>query len=260
MDQADVRLSGRITVKGDGSAKEDKFTIRASSSFAKGGRITLTARPGFRPDVAVDKDGLRTNVKADALSSIASIDDYDLEVSKSTEIMGQACDMTLSMENVGRGGAPALKVKTNVEKVGDVTLTLARRGNKGSNDDKALGQDMCRVCATLPMEDLLGNKDLTASVDYDINSKNANVHVGYKNGDVKLKLRSTINTGDNSMTHKVNADYSGIEGVGIGVQVNDKVEGHVAITKDRYEIRVPVTKSGVNANDVTLRMTWSHDM
>ena len=34
----------------------------------------------FLADVAVDKNGLRSNVKADSLAAIASIDDYDLEV------------------------------------------------------------------------------------------------------------------------------------------------------------------------------------
>jgi hypothetical protein len=47
--------------------------------------------------------------------------------------------------------SPWLTVKTAVEKVGDVIVTLAKRGNKGANDDKALAQDMCRVAVTLPV-------------------------------------------------------------------------------------------------------------
>jgi hypothetical protein len=43
--------------------------------------------------VAVDKDGLRTNVKADALSSIASIDDYDLEVRKQLSLRPRGLEL-----------------------------------------------------------------------------------------------------------------------------------------------------------------------
>jgi hypothetical protein len=48
--------------------------------------------------------------------------------------------------------------------------------------------------------------------------------------------------------------------VGIGLQVDDSLKGHVSITKDKYELRVPVTKSGVDPNDVCLRLKWSMDM
>ena len=112
--------------------------------------------------MAVDKSGVRSNIKPDSVGDLASIDDFDMEVSqrirtafpstatsqssltrfntkiflcsmiftdvlfssrilclppadagalqvsKSTTIQGQDCAMTLSMENVGRGGAPAL--------------------------------------------------------------------------------------------------------------------------------------------------------
>jgi len=38
-----------------------------------------------------------------------------------------------------------------------------------------------------------------------VNAKNANIKVGYKNGDVALKLKSSVNTGTNAMTHKAGA-------------------------------------------------------
>jgi hypothetical protein len=57
------------------------------------------------------------------------------------------------MERFGRGGANALTATTNVEQLGDVTVTLAKRGHKGScpDDGQAISDDMCRVAVTLPM-------------------------------------------------------------------------------------------------------------
>lgn len=42
-------LCAQITVKGDGSVSEDKFAIKASAGFAKGGTVSLTVRPGWKP-------------------------------------------------------------------------------------------------------------------------------------------------------------------------------------------------------------------
>ena len=163
------------------------------------------------------------------------------------------------MEKFGRGGSRALTATTNVDKVGDVTVTLAQQGHKGANpDDGGLSADMCRVAVDLPVSDI--NKDLSASVDYDINGKGANVRAGYKNGDIAVSLRTAVDTDSKKMAHTVNASYSGIEGVGIGLEVNDSGSGKLNVTKDKYELEVPVSKSGVNKDDIKLTMKWSMAM
>jgi maltoporin len=62
------------------------------------------------------------------------------------------------------------------------------------------------------------------------------------------------------MAHTVNANYSGIEGIGIGIEMNDSGSGKLSVTKDRYELEVPVSKSGVNKDDIKLTMKWSMAM
>lgn len=174
--------------------------------------------------------------------------------------MGQKTDLNLSMEKFGRGGSNALTATTNVDKVGDVTVTLAKAGHKGScpDDGQAIATDMCRVAVNLPVADI--NKDLSASVDYDVNGRGANVRAGYKNGDVAVSLRTAVDTQTKKMAHTVKASYSGIEGVGIGLEVNDSGSGKLNITKDKYELEVPVSKSGVNKDDIKLTMKWSMEM
>jgi hypothetical protein len=104
------------------------------------------------------------------------------------------------------------------------------------------------------------NADITGSVNYDLNTQDANLSLGYKNGDVALRLRTSMGS-DKSLSHKVNADYSGIEGIGLGLEVNDAGAGKVTVTKDKYSLVVPVSKDGgVDTNNASLRMTWSMDM
>jgi ribosome-associated translation inhibitor RaiA len=261
MDQMDVKLSGVVTVTGDGRAKNDKFSLTMAAPIANGGRITLKAKPAFSPNCSADKNGVETNMtNFGDMHNVANLDNFDLTVAKSTEILGQKTDLTVSMERFGRGGANALTATTNVEQLGDVTVTLAKRGHKGScpDDGQAISDDMCRVAVTLPMADI--NKDLSASVDYDVNGKGANIRAGYKNGDVTLALRTAVDTQSKKMAHTVNASYSGIEGVGIGLEVNDSGSGKLNITKDKYELEVPVSKSGVNKDDIKLTMKWSMEM
>lgn len=263
MDQMDVSLAGRINVRGDGNVIEDRFSLTASADFAKGGRITLNANPGFRPSAAL-KDGKTNLTDASQLSGIGNLDDIDVSISKSADILGQACDLTLSTESLGNGGIAGLQVKTNVDKVGDVTLTLAKKGHKafsGKSKDgeaQASENDACRIDVALPLSDV--HADLTGSVNYDLNTQDANLSLGYKNGDVALRLRTSMGS-DKSLSHKVNADYSGIEGIGLGLEVNDAGAGKVTVTKDQYSLVVPVSKDGgVDTNNASLRMTWSMDM
>lgn len=252
----DVKLSGVVTVTGDGNVKNDKFTLTCSAPIANGGRVTLKAKPAFSPNVSVDKNGVNTNLtNFGDMHGVANIDNFDLSIAKSTEIMGQKTDLNLSMERFGRGGSRALTATTNVDKVGDVTVTLAQRGHKGANpDDGGLADDMCRVAVNLPVSDI--SKDLDASVDYDLQGKSANVRAGYRNGDIAVRLRTAIDTQSNKMAHTVNASYSGIEGVGIGLEVNDSGSGKLNVTKDKYELEVPVSSSGVDKDGIKLTMKW----
>jgi len=254
----DVKLSGIVTVTGDGNCKNDKFTLTCSAPIANGGKVTLKAKPTFSPNVSVDKNGVSTNLTDFGdMHGVANLDNFDLSIAKSTEILGQKTDLNLSMEKFGRGGSRALTATTNVDKVGDVTVTLAQKGHKGScpDDGQSISTDMARVAVNLPVSDI--NKDLTASVDYDINGKGANIRAGYKNGDIAVSLRTAVDTDSKAMSHTVNASYSGIEGVGIGLEVNDSGSGKLNVTKDKYELEVPVSSSGVNKDDIKLTMKWS---
>lgn len=257
----DVKLSGVVSVTGDGRAKNDKFTLTATAPIANGGKITLKAKPAFTPSASVDKSGVSTNLTDFGdLHGVANLDNFDVSIAKDTEILGQKTALTLSMEKFGRGGSKALTAKTNVDVVGDVTLTLAQAGHKGScpDDGQALSDDMCRVAVNLPVADI--SKDLSASVDYDINGGGANVRAGYASGDIAVSLRTAVDVQSKAMAHTVNASYSGIEGVGIALEVNDSGAGKLNITKDKYELEVPVDKSGVNKDDVKLTMKWSMAM
>merc|ERR1711981_254586 len=133
------------------------------------------------------------------------------------------------MHNVKSRQAGSLRISTNHDTVGDVTVTLAQDGAKV--DDDAETADRASVKLNLPLKDMINNDDVTASVEYDVPSHNATVN------------------------------YSGIEGVGVAVEVDQDVAGKLSVTKDRYELRVPFSKDGgVNADDVQLRMTWSQDL
>jgi len=131
MDQMDVSLAGRINVRGDGNVVEDRFSLTASADFAKGGRITLNANPGFRPSAAL-KDGKTNLTDASQLSGIGNLDDIDVSISKSADILGQACDLTLSTESLGNGGIAGLQVKTNVDKVETSRSRSRRRATRRS--------------------------------------------------------------------------------------------------------------------------------
>jgi len=149
-----------------------------------------------------------------------------------------------------------MKISTNVDKVGDVTVTLARKGAKVGCDEATA--DRASVKVQLPLKDLISNDDVTASVEYDVPSQNATLNLGYTNGDVKVGVKSKFNVKSNANSHKATLNYSGVEGVGIQVECNQDVAGSLSVTKDKYELRVPFSKDGgVNADDVQLRMTWS---
>jgi hypothetical protein len=93
-----------------------------------------------------------------------------------------------------------LRISTNHEKLGDVSVTLAQKGSKVDGDTQ--GADRASVKLNLPMKDLISNDDVTASVEYDVPSQVATVNLGYTSGDVNVGLKSNVNLDSQSATHK----------------------------------------------------------
>lgn len=259
MNDATMSMSGRIVVSGNGSAAEDSFKISATAPICGGsGSVSLCARPNYKPSIS-SKNGVSHNVTAEDLVGLSNMENYSLTVNKSATLAGQDCNVSLGMTDVKTSKAGSLRVSTTHDKLGDVTVTLAQKGAKVDGDNQ--GADRASVKVNLPLKDLINNDDVTASVEYDVPSKDATINLGYTSGDVKVGLKTKVNTGSNKATHKATVNYSGIEGVGVAVEVDQDVAGKLSVTKDRYELRVPFSKDGgVNADDVQLRMTWSQDL
>merc|ERR1711981_1087884 len=236
MNEATMSMSGRIVVGGNGSCAEDSFKISASAPICNGsGSVSLSAKPNYRPSVS-SKNGVSHNIDPADMVGLTNMSDYDISVNKSATLAGQDCDVTLGMHNVKSRQAGSLRISTNHDTVGDVTATLAQAGAKV--DDDAETADRASVKLNLPLKDMINNDDVTASVEYDVPSQNATVNLGYTSGDINVGLKATVN-------------YSGIEGVGVAVEVDQDVAGKLSVTKDRYELRVPFSKDGgVNADDV----------
>merc|ERR1711939_35796 len=106
-------------------------------------------------------------------------------------------------------------------------------------------------------------RDHTGSVDYDLVSKNANVRIGYHKDDITVKLRTLIKQdgGDKRTAEStINLDYSGLEGIGVGVEVKDNKEGHLQVTKDDFKLKVPIKDNKVGTNDASITYNWAIDM
>jgi len=213
----------------------------------------------FCPRSVSSKNGVSHNIDPADMVGLTNMSDYDISVNKSATLAGQDCDVTLGMHNVKSRQAGSLRISTNHDTLGDVTVTLAQAGAKVDSDAETA--DRASVKLNLPLKDMINNDDVTASVEYDVPSQNATVNLGYTSGDVNVGLKSNVNVNTQKATHKATVNYSGIEGVGVAVEVDQDVAGKLSVTKDRYELRVPFSKDGgVNADDVQLRMTWSQDL
>ena len=155
-----------------------------------------------------------------------------------------------------------VQIKSNVDKVGDVTITAIQAGHKTLNDEDERSQNNAvRIAADIPLSDV--NADLTGSVDYDLVSKNANVRIGYHKDDITVKLRTLIKQdgGDKRTAEStINLDYSGLEGIGVGVEVKDNKEGHLQVTKDDFKLKVPIKDNKVETNDASITYNWAIDM
>lgn len=266
MDKASLRLSGRVAAHGNGRIGNEKFTLTASTGFANGGTVTLRATPGFSPKY--DENEKKLNFQGDAISNVGDIgklSEIDVQFSKSgVELAGQSCDVTVARDHKGEGdnAAPSgVRIKSNVDKVGDVTITAIQAGHKTLNDEDARAEkNAIRIAADIPLSDV--NADLTGSVDYDLVSKNANVRIGYHKDDITVKLRTLIKEDGDKRTaaSTINLDYSGLEGIGVGVEVKDDKTGHLQITKDDFKLKVPIEENKVKTNDASITYNWAIDM
>ena len=180
------------------------------------------------------------------------------------ELAGQACDVTVARDHADGDNAKnpsGVRIKSNVDKVGDVTITAIQAGHKTLNDEDARAEkNAIRIAADIPLSDV--NADLTGSVDYDLVSKNANVRIGYHKDDITVKLRTLIKEDGDKRTaaSTINLDYSGLEGIGVGVEVKDDKTGHLQITKDDFKLKVPIEENKVKTNDASITYNWAIDM
>ena len=180
------------------------------------------------------------------------------------ELAGQSCDVTVARDHSDGDNAAnpsGVRIKSNVDKVGDVTITAIQKGHKTLNDeDERSGDNAIRIAADIPLSDV--NADLTGSVDYDLVSKNANVRIGYHKDDITVKLRTLIKEDGDKRTaaSTINLDYSGLEGIGVGVEVKDDKTGHLQITKDDFKLKVPIEENSVKTNNASITYNWAIDM
>jgi hypothetical protein len=171
------------------------------------------------------------------------------------DLAGQTCDITVARDSSGASG---VEIKSNVDKVGDVTVSLVQEGHKTlNNEDEAAAANAVRISADIPLSDV--NADLTGSVDYDLVGKDANIRIGYHKDDITVRLRTNVDSDKKAKT-TINLDYSGIEGIGVGVEVKDDKTGALTVTKDDFKLKVPVKDNKPNAEEASITYNWGIDM
>jgi len=255
-----ARATGKLTINSEGNVATEKFSVAASSDILSGGSLTLTVRPGFKPSLNAKEASSSNILEAKEYVGLSDVSDFDMSIAKGgIDVHGQSVDLTLDMQRVGvEGSANRLTVKTNVEQVGDVTATPSEKGFK--NGDNVSEAKEAKVNVNLNKFASEANADLTANVDYDIPSKDAAINIGYKNGDMSIKLKSK-RSGEGTLSHKVNLGYT-MEGIDAGLEINDKLSGKVTISKDGFTLEVPVSKDdgGVQYKNAKLEKSWSMDL
>merc|ERR1711934_1223865 len=192
MDKANLRLSGKLEANGNGTIANQSFKLTATAGFANGGAVTLTANPGFSPAYE-NKAANFTGDDVKAIADIGQLQNIDLKFAKGgVDLAGQTCD---------------------------ITVALVQEGHKTlNNEDEDAGANAVRISADIPLSDV--NADLTGSVDYDLVGKDANIRIGYHKDDITVRLRTNVDSDKKAKT-TINLDYSGIEGIGVGVEVKD---------------------------------------
>jgi hypothetical protein len=156
--------------------------------------------------------------------------------------------------------AARVAVTTNVDKLGDVTLNLVQRGNTNHlRDNQAVNSNVCSVAFALPLKEVIDNDSISADVSYDVLSNDAKVRAYYNNGDVNVKLQSVYNTKSNSANSMAVLTYT-TDDIKASVSADPDMNGELRVSKDRYSVRCPYNKSGVNTDDIQLRVDWSQDL
>lgn len=254
MDKANLRLSGKLEANGNGTIANQSFKLTATAGFANGGAVTLTANPGFSP-AYTDKAANFTGDNVKAIADIGQLQNIDLKFAKGgVDLAGQTCDITVARDSSGKSG---VEIKSNVDKVGDVTVSLVQEGHKTlNNEDEDAGANAVRISADIPLSDV--NADLTGSVDYDLVGKDANIRIGYHKDDITVRLRTNVDSDKKAKT-TINLDYS-IEGIGVGVEVKDDKTGALTVTKDDFKLKVPVKDNKPNAEEASITYNWGIDM
>merc|ERR1711934_158707 len=212
MDKANLRLSGKLEANGNGTIANQSFKLTATAGFANGGAVTLTANPGFSPAYE-NKAANFTGDDVKAIADIAKLQNIDLKFAKGgIDLAGQTCDVTVARDSSGASG---VEIKSNVDKVGDVTVSLVQEGHKTLNNE---------------------DKD-----------------------DITVRLRTNVDSDKKAKT-TINLDYSGIEGIGVGVEVKDDKTGSLSVTKDDFKLKVPVKDNKPNAEEASITYNWGIDM
>merc|ERR1711935_1055337 len=207
------------------------FKLTATAGFANGGAVTLTANPGFSP-AYTDKAANFTGDNVKAIADIGNLQNIDLKFAKGgVDLAGQTCDITVARDSSGASG---VEIKSNVDKVGDVTVSLVQEGHKTlNNEDEDAGANAVRISADIPLSDV--------------------------NDDITVRLRTNVDSDKKAKT-TINLDYSGIEGIGVGVEVKDDKTGALTVTKDDFKLKVPVKDNKPNAEEASITYNWGIDM
>jgi hypothetical protein len=168
------------------------------------------------------------------------------------------------VQNVGAaGGANRLTINTNVEQVGAVSVTLSQKDyiDRAKNDAVAKANE-AKVNVNLNKFSSEANADLTANADYEIASKDAALNLGYKTGDLTVKIKAA-RSGGGDMSQKVNLGYA-LEGIDAGLEVkrnsSGDLNGKVTLSKDGFTLEVPVSKDGPDVSAAKLEKSWSMDL
>ena len=88
-------------------------------------RLTIHPKPLFPRSVS-SKNGVSHNIDPADMVGLTNMSDYDISVNKSATLAGQDCDVTLGMHNVKSRQAGSLRISTNHDTLGDVTVTLRK--------------------------------------------------------------------------------------------------------------------------------------
>merc|ERR1739841_291273 len=220
--------------RGNGAIAEEELNVNVSQDICNGsGRVSLNLTPGWMPRANLDKNFDNNCSPADLASQASNVaSDWEVSVSKDVTILDQAMKVVADLPLNKK--AARVAVTTNVDKLGDVTLNLVQRGNTNHLRDNQ-------------------------AVNSNVLSNDAKVRAYYNNGDVNVKLQSVYNTKSNSANSMAVLTYT-TDDIKASVSADPDMNGEIRVSKDRYSVRCPYNKSGVNTDDIQLRVDWSQDL